>query len=74
MVREHRRARLNPRFDVESASSVYFVLDIEFISYQRRLMKFYIARKPTFESRSLILGLLRSVFLSKVDFLNFPIQ
>ncbi|AZS14214.1 hypothetical protein EI981_06905 [Paenibacillus lutimineralis] len=37
-------------------------------------MKFYITRKSTFESRSLLLELLRSVFLSKADFLNNLLQ
>ncbi|EGG36166.1 hypothetical protein HMPREF9412_5306 [Paenibacillus sp. HGF5] len=35
------------------------------------LMKFYIARKPTYASRSLILEVASiGVFLSKADFLN----
>ncbi|EGG35389.1 hypothetical protein HMPREF9412_2229 [Paenibacillus sp. HGF5] len=37
-------------------------------------MKFYIARKPTFESRSLILDWPRLVFLSKGDFFEQPLS
>lgn len=32
----------------------HFFLDIEFISYLATLMKFHIARKPTFEARSVL--------------------
>ncbi|OME92690.1 hypothetical protein BK123_12420 [Paenibacillus lautus] len=49
---------------------ICLVLDIEFISYLATLMKFYIARKPTFKSRSLVLELTSIGFLIKADFLN----
>jgi len=33
LVREHRKPRVNSRFDAEITSQVDFVLDIEFICY-----------------------------------------
>ncbi|AYB42368.1 hypothetical protein D5F53_03325 [Paenibacillus lautus] len=56
MVREHRKARLNSRFDAE------WLPDSPRVRYRiyklsAELMKFYIARKPTYASRSLILEL-----------------
>ncbi|GIO97656.1 hypothetical protein J14TS5_27420 [Paenibacillus lautus] len=69
-VREHRKARLNSRFDAELLPDS---LRVRYRIYKLsvELMKFYIARKPTYASRSLILEVASiEVFLSKADFLN----
>ncbi|KOP65717.1 hypothetical protein AMS62_11030 [Bacillus sp. FJAT-18019] len=70
MVREHRKARLNSRFDAEWLPDS---LRVRYRIYELsvELMKFYIARKPTYASRSLILEVASvGVFLSKAGFLN----
>jgi hypothetical protein len=68
--REHRKARLNSRFDAELLPDS---LRVRYRMYELsvELMKFYIARKPTYASRSFILEVASiEVFLSKADFLN----
>jgi hypothetical protein len=69
LVREHQKARLNSRFDAEWLPDSLRVR-YRIYSLSAELMKFYIARKPTIESRSLILDWPRLVFLSKESFLN----
>ncbi len=53
---------------------IHFVLDIEFISYLATLMKFCIARKPTFKSRSLVPELTSIGFLIKSGLFEQPLN
>ena len=68
-VREHRKARLNSRFDAELLPDL---LRVRYRIYELsvELMKFDIARKPTFEPRSLILEVASIGFLIKSGLLN----
>ncbi|PCL91485.1 hypothetical protein CPZ30_19390 [Paenibacillus lautus] len=72
-VREHRKARLNSRFDAE------LLLDSHRVRYRiyklsTELMKFYIARKPTSESRSLSLEFASIGFLIKSGLFEQPLE
>ncbi|MCT1397821.1 hypothetical protein M4D81_02210 [Paenibacillus sp. p3-SID867] len=71
-VREHRKARLNSRFDAELLPDL---LRVRYRIYELsvELMKFDIARKPTFEPRSLILEVASIGFLIKSGLFEQPL-